>query len=134
MKTKWINFFIDIKRNKFSYLLALPAIAYTFIFGYLTIPYMILAFQRYNFQKGILGSEFVGLKNFEFFFKSNDVFVVIFNTLKLNLLFIAGTTILALIVSILLNELKDTWMKRFIQSNYLLPYFMSWVIVSYMMY
>lgn len=133
MKKGW-QFFADIKHNKYSYILALPAIIYTFIFGYLTIPYMVLAFQKYDFQKGIFGSEFVGFKNFEFFFKSNDASVVIFNTLKLNLLFIVGTTILALVVSVLLNELKDSFVKRFIQSNYLLPYFMSWIIVSYMMY
>jgi len=133
LKKGW-QFFADIKHNKYSYILALPAIIYTFIFGYLTIPYMVLAFQKYDFQKGIFGSEFVGFKNFEFFFKSNDASVVIFNTLKLNLLFIVGTTILALVVSVLLNELKDSFVKRFIQSNYLLPYFMSWIIVSYMMY
>ena len=53
----------DIRKNPFSYLLVLPAVAYTFLFGYCTLPYVIIAFQKFNYKTGIFHSEFVGLKN-----------------------------------------------------------------------
>lgn len=133
MKNKPV-FLADVRTNFFSYLLALPAILFTLIFGYCTIPYMIIAFQKYNFRKGLFGSEFVGFKNFEFFFKSNDIVQVIVNTIKLNFLFIGFTTLLALVISVLLNELSQNWMRKFFQSSFLFPYFMSWVVISYMLY
>lgn len=54
----------DIRKNPFSYLLVLPAVAYTFLFGYCTLPYVIIAFQKFNYKTGIFHSEFVGLKRY----------------------------------------------------------------------
>ncbi|WP_217284232.1 hypothetical protein [Eisenbergiella tayi] len=85
------NIFTDVRRNKVSYLMLIPAAMYTFIFGYCTIPYMIIAFEKFSFKKGIFGSKWVGMKNFEFFFKSQDAGLIIGNTVKLNLLFLLFT-------------------------------------------
>lgn len=134
VKKKKMNFFRDILNNPVSYMLCIPAAIYTFIFGYCTIPYMIIAFQKFNFRKGLFGSEWVGLTNFEFFFKSNDVGVVIGNTLKLNFLFIVFTTVTAVLLSIMLNEIGGKWFKKITQSTFLFPYFISWVIVNYILY
>ena len=71
------NIFTDVRRNKVSYLMLIPAAMYTFIFGYCTIPYMIIAFEKFSFKKGIFGSKWVGMKNFEFFFKSQDAGLII---------------------------------------------------------
>lgn len=131
---KKVSFFKDILNNPTAYLIALPALIYTFIFGYMTYPYIIIAFQEFNFRKGILESKFVGLKNFEFFFKSNDAFRVTFNTIFLNLLFITFSTLTALILALILNELKAKWFLRINQSFMLLPNYLSWVVVSYMLY
>ena len=76
-KRKKVTLFMDIKRNKAAYLMLVPAALYTFVFGYCTIPYMIIAFQKFNIKKGILNSKWVGLKNFEFFFKSQDAALII---------------------------------------------------------
>jgi len=54
----------DIRKNPFSYLLILPATIYVFLFGYCTLPYLVIAFQKFNYKQGIFHSEFVGLKNF----------------------------------------------------------------------
>lgn len=131
-KNDWI--FKDIAKNPTSYLIALPAIIYTFIFGYMTYPYMIIAFQEFNFRKGILNSKFIGLKNFEFFFKSNDAFRVTMNTLFLNGLFIIFSTLVALILALVLNELRVKWFIKINQAFMLLPNYLSWVVVSYMLY
>lgn len=117
-----------------NYLMLLPAVLYTIVFGYLTIPYMFTAFQRFNFRTGLLGSKFVGLSNFEFFFKSQAAMNVIGNTVKLNLLFIVCTLVVSVTVALLLNELKNNRLKKNLQSTYLLPYFLSWIIVNYIVY
>lgn len=127
------SIFRDIIRNPVSYLMLLPAAAYSFAFGYCTIPYMVIAFQKYNYRKGISGSEWVGFKNFEFFFRSNDAARVILNTIKLNLLFITFTMLSAVALAIMVNEIKRKRFKKLVQSCYLLPYFLSWVIVCYIL-
>lgn len=131
MKKKSI--FRDIMKNPVSYLMLLPAVIYSLVFGYCTIPYMVIAFQKYSYKKGITGSDWVGLKNFEFFFKSNDAVRVIANTIKLNLLFITFTTVCAVALAIMVNEVRQKRFKKVVQSCYLLPYFLSWVIVSYIL-
>lgn len=124
----------DILKHRTSYLLALPAMIYTFVFGYMTYPYMIIAFQRFNYQKGIFNSEWIGLKNFEFFFRSNKALEVTFNTIFLNLLFITFSTLTALIIALLFNEIRQKLFIKLSQSVMLFPNFISWIVVSYMLY
>ncbi len=62
------SFFQEIRSNYLAYLLALPAAIYTFIFGYATFPYMLIAFQKFDYRLGIFGSEWVWFDNFKFFF------------------------------------------------------------------
>lgn len=124
----------DIRKNPFSYLLALPALVYALIFGYLTLPYIVIAFKNFNYQKGIWGSEFVGLKNFEFFFRSNRAGLVTYNTVILNVLALVFGTALSVGIALMLNEVR---LKRFLkasQSVLIFPNFLSWVIVSYIVY
>lgn len=132
------GFFRDVARNKFSYLIALPAILYVFIFSYLSYPYMALAFQRYNYKNssifGILfHGDWVGLKNFEFFFNSQNAFRVTFNTLYLNILFIITGTVMSVLLALLLNELRSKWFVKTTQSVMLFPNYISWVMVSYIL-
>ena len=60
VRKKTVNPFKELWRNKFLYVLALPAVVYTFIYGYMTLPYMIIAFQKYKFSDGLF-SEWVGM-------------------------------------------------------------------------
>lgn len=128
------RFVHDIAANPIAYLMGLPAILYALIFGYLTYPYMIIAFQRFSYKTGIFGSEFVGLKNFEFFFKSTQVYTITFNTIKLNLLFIIFTTIVALLLALGFNELRSKTFIRVNQAAIMFPNYLSWVVVSFMIY
>jgi putative aldouronate transport system permease protein len=123
----------DIFHNPFSYLLLLPAALYTFLFGYATLPYMVIAFENYNYQTGLL-SPWVWFKNFQFFFSTSSWWVVTRNTLSLNLLFITTTTALSLLIALLLNEMRTRRYAKIVQTVYLFPSFISWIIVSYMVY
>lgn len=131
---KRYTFLTDIRRNPLSYLMLIPAALYTLVFGYLTIPYMLSAFQNYNYRDGLFGSPYVGLKNFEFFFKSNAAPRVIGNTVFLNIMFITFTLIVSVTVALLLNELHHAKLKKFLQSTYLFPYFLSWIVINYVVY
>ena len=131
---KRYTFLTDIRRNPLSYLMLIPAALYTLVFGYLTIPYMLYAFQNYNYRDGLFGSPYVGLKNFEFFFKSNAAPRVIGNTVFLNIMFITFTLIVSVTVALLLNELHHAKLKKFLQSTYLFPYFLSWIVINYVVY
>lgn len=137
-KKKKGGFFRDVARNKFSYLIALPAIIYVFIFNYLSYPYMALAFQRYDYKNssifGILfHGDWCGFDNFKFFFTSQNAFRVTFNTLFLNTLFILTGTLMSLVLALMLNELRCRWFVKVTQSIMLFPNYISWVMVSYIL-
>lgn len=110
--------------------LALPGMLVLFVFSYLPIPGLILAFKKYNFTQGMLGSPWVGFKNFEFFFTSQDAWRVTRNTIAYNLSFIVLTTVIAVTLAILLKEIDKRWLKLH-QTAMFLPYFLSFVVVSY---
>jgi len=131
---KRYTFFTDIMRNPFSYILVLPAMVYVLAFGYLTLPYMAMAFQNYHFMTGLFHSPFVGLKNFEFFFRSNRASLVTFNTIYLNFLFIVSGTVVSIVLALMLNEIRLKRLLKVTQSMMLFPNFLSWIIVSYIVF
>lgn len=136
--TKKDSFFRDVVKNKFSYLIALPAIIYVFLFNYMAYPYMLIAFQRYDYRNNsvwdiILKGKWVGFKNFKFFFSSQNAFLVTWNTMYLNILFIVTGTVMAVLLAILLNELRCKWFVKVTQSIMLFPSYISWIMVSYIL-
>ncbi|GAA3407427.1 ABC transporter permease [Paenibacillus hodogayensis] len=124
------SFIKELVRNKYLYLLALPAIVFFFVFSYLPMFGIVIAFQDYNPLKGIFGSEFVGLRNFDFFFTSNDWLMVTVNTLYLNALFIGFGLLAQVVFAVMLSEILWRPYKKVTQSIMLLPYFISWPIVA----
>lgn len=127
-----VNPIKELWRNKFLYLLVLPAALYTFIFSYMSLPYIAIAFEKFNYKTGI-ASPFVGLKNFEYFFQSSWAWTITRNTLVINVLFLIVGTICAVALAIVLNEVHAKRFLKTAQSFMLFPYFISWVIVSYML-
>ena len=135
---KKVSFFKDVARNKFSYLIALPAIIYTFIFSYMTYPYLVLAFQRYDYRNTtiwqiLFNGQWVGIDNFKFFFTSQNAFRVTYNTLFLNILFILTGTVMSVLLALFLNELRCRAFVKCTQSIMLFPNYLSWVVVGYML-
>ncbi len=113
--------------------MALPGLIYLFINNYMPLPGLVLAFKKYNAKKGIFGSDFVGFKNFKYLFATKDAFIITRNTICYNLAFIVVNTILAIFVAILLAEMTSK-IKNLYQCLILLPFMISMVIVSYLVY
>lgn len=117
-------------RNIELFTLSLPAVIYIFIMAYIPMFGVVIAFKNYKYDKGILGSDWIGFKNFEFLFKSETAFRITRNTVVYNLGYMVLTTIAALTVAILLNEIAKKWLKIY-QTSLILPFFLSWVVMSY---
>lgn len=122
-----------LKRYLSLYVMALPGLIYLFINNFMPLPGLVLAFKKYNAKKGIFDSPFVGLKNFKYLFVTKDAFIITRNTILYNLAFIVINTILAIAVAILLAEMTSK-MKKVYQCLILLPYMISMVIVSYLVF
>ncbi|WP_240941270.1 ABC transporter permease subunit [Paenibacillus sp. HB172176] len=120
----------ELRKNGMLYLLTLPGIALIFVFSYLPMGGIIVAFENFNAIKGITGSEFVGLKNFEFFIQSNEVLHVIANTLFLNVLFIGFGTAASVSIAIMFSEIGGKKFKRIVQTAVTLPNFLSWTVIA----
>lgn len=114
-------------------MMSLPLLA-VLIFNYIPMFGVVLAFKDYKFNKGILGSKWIGLKNFEFFLKSNDFLVITRNTIFLNLLFIIVGVLAALTLAILLYNVQSRKTTKVLQTMYITPNFVGWVLVSYLVY
>ena len=105
-----------------------------FIFYYVPMGGIIVAFKNYKYNLGIFGSQWVGLSNFKFFVKS-DVFIQLLrNTLFNNFLFIVFGILASLFIAILLFELSSRNATKVFQTVLITPHFMSWVIVAYMVF
>lgn len=128
----WRSTWKSLKRYRALFLMVLPGFIYLFINNYLPMFGIIIAFKNINYRKGILGSDWIGLKNFEYLFKTSDAFTITRNTILYNGLFIILNLALAIAVAILLNEIKNKFLSRFYQSVVLLPYLISMVIVAYL--
>lgn len=121
-------------QNKTLILMCLPAIAFFFVFCYMPMPGMYIAFVKYNYRLGIFGSPFVGLKNFTFLFTSGQLSLLLRNTVLYNLAFIIIGNVLQVFFAILLNEVRCRAFKKTTQSLMFLPYFISDVLVSLLVY
>ncbi|WP_409344836.1 ABC transporter permease [Paenibacillus sp. MBLB4367] len=122
------------KKNIQLLILALPAILLIFVFSYIPMAGVFIAFKNINYEKGLFHSPWVGFDNFKFFFTSNDVWLVVRNTLSYNILFIAVGTLLSIVFAILLNEVLSRRLVKAYQTIFFFPYFFSWIIVAYMTY
>ena len=131
----------SVKRNKELIRLSLPTLIWYILFCYIPLFGVILAFKRYRLIPGrgffyslIMGSDWVGLSNFRFLFLNPQIGRVVRNTLSYNLTFLILGTALPLILSLILAFLHSTKIRSAVEIVMLLPYFLSWVIVSYFVY
>jgi hypothetical protein len=111
------------------YVMLLPAIIYYILICYVPMAGNVLAFKEYSFKKGIWGSDFVGLRYFESFFKSYDALRLIKNTLTVGFIKCIIEFPFAIILALLLNELKNMKFKKASQTITYLPHFLSSVII-----
>ncbi|RKN84947.1 ABC transporter permease [Paenibacillus ginsengarvi] len=116
------------------YLMMLPGLLYLLINNYIPMGGIIIAFKHVNWNKGILASPFAGFSNFEYLFKTKEAWIITRNTIAYNIVFIILGTVLAVAVAILLNEIRSKFWKKLYQTIVLLPYLISMVIVSYLVF
>jgi putative aldouronate transport system permease protein len=120
----------SIARNKVLLLMCLPAIVFFIVFSYGPLPGVWIAFTSFNYRDGIFGSEFVGMRNFEFLIQSGQLWQLTRNTLLYNLAFIILGNILQIALAIMLNEIRSKYFKKISQAIMFLPYFISVVLVG----
>ena len=116
------------------YIMALPGFLYLLINNYLPMFGIVIAFKRLNFRLGILGSPWAGLDNFEYLFTTPDAFRITRNTLCYNFVFIVINLILSVSIAIILSEIRSRRKVKVYQTVILLPYMISMVVVSYLVY
>ena len=118
-------------------IISLPAVIWYVLFSFIPMFGLIIAFKNFkivggkSFLYNLFHSEWVGLKNFEFLIKSNDLFVILRNTILYNLVFIALGLVFSVGLAIMLSQLHSERKSKFYQTLMFFPYFMSWVVVSY---
>ena len=117
-------------KKRFLYLILLLPVVYYLIFYYYPMYGLVIAFEKYSVFRGILGSKWVGLHNFQLIFGSAAFIHALQNTLIISFYKLIFGFPIPIIVSLLLNEVKFSSFKRSIQSIIYFPYFISWVIVS----
>lgn len=111
-------------------LMVIPALLFIFIFSYIPMYGVLMAFQEYNLFKGFFDSPWVGFKHFKMFFDAPEFWTVMRNTLVISSLkFFIGFPA-PIILALMLNEVRKMAFKRIVQTVSYLPHFMSWVIVS----
>lgn len=120
----------SILRSKYLYLILFPIIVYFVVFKYVPMYGIIIAFKDFRFADGILGSQWVGMKHFVRLFSSPDFFTILRNTLLLSLYSIVFSFPVPIILAILLNEVRNIYFKKTLQSILYVPYFISWVVLG----
>ena len=116
------------------YLLMLPGLIYFLVNNYLPLSGIIIAFKNINYSIGWFASPWTGVKNFEFLFTFGSLYTIIRNTVLYNAAFIVLGTVFSVATAIFLNEVRSKTAGRIFQTLILLPYLMSMVVVSYLVY
>ncbi len=116
------------------YLMMLPGLLYLLINNYMPMAGLAIAFKKVNYSVGIFKSPWCGLENFKFLFSTKDAWNITRNTLGYNFAFIIVNTVLGIAIAILISEIRSKVGKTIYQSAVLLPFLMSYVIVSYIVY
>lgn len=119
------------KRNRVLYLMLIPGLILTFIYCYIPMAGIIIAFQNFIPAKGLFGDqEWVGFSNFSYIFQLHEMWRAVRNTLFISIGKIVLSLVVPLIVSLMLNEVRHLVFKRAVQTIIFLPYFISWVLLS----
>lgn len=114
--------------------LCLPMMIYLFIFNYIPMAGAVVGFKRFRYDLGIWRSPWVGFDNFKLFFNTPDAWRITRNTVAYSTVFILLEVILAVVVALLLFEIKSRAALKYYQTTMFIPHFLSWVVVAYIGY
>lgn len=125
---------LELRKNWLLFVMLIPAVAYIIIFAYWPMSGIVLAFKDYKTRLGMYASPWVGMQNFKFLQISGKLGMLTKNTILYNLAFISVGLVLEMGFAIILNELIGRRFKKSLQTIMFLPYFISWVVVSAIMF
>lgn len=124
----------ELVHNRVMFLMLLPTLIFFLVNSYFPMVGIYYAFTQFDFNTSMFNSKFVGLQNFEFLWRSGTLVKLTMNTIGYNIAFIVLGNVLAIVCAILLSELNGKWFKKISQSVMFLPYFVSFVILSVIVY
>ena len=130
MTRRWKKLCLNYRQNRLLYWMLLPAVIYVLVFNYLPMAGLAMAFQDYSLVKGIFGSKWVGLKNFQDFFGGIYFGRTLANTLLLSLLDLLICFPAPIILALMLNEVQSLRYKKTIQTVSYIPHFISMVVAA----
>lgn len=134
MKRKRISFSAMMKRDYQLYIMMLPVVVYLFIFAYIPIYGVQIAFKDYNVGQGILGSPWMGFDNFTRFFRSFQFWNVLKNTLVLSLYGLIAGFPIPILLALMVTQVRREGFKKFVQTVTYAPHFISEVVVVGMLF
>ena len=119
--------------------MTLPGLLLLIAFHYLPIGGILIAFKNYSYSGGSFFRNFavspwIGLDNFAFFLNTPDAYIITRNTILYNLAFIVLGTLISVLLAVAFNELRNRRLAKVYQTTILLPYFLSWIAVSYLFF
>ena len=122
---------VRLKKELPFHLMLLPGVLFTFIFSYIPMAGMVIAFQKFIPAKSLFGDQkWIGFENFTYLFNMPGALAALRNTISIAFWKIILSLVVPIIVAILLNEVRSSKFRRTIQTAIYLPYFLSWVIFS----
>ena len=121
----------SLRQNLPLLLIAAPGIIYLLINNYIPMAGLFVAFKKYNFMKGLFGSDWCGLENFKFLFATKDAWIMTRNTILYNVVFIVVGTVFSFSIAIMLCELGKRIRVKFFQAAFLMPNLLSWVVIGF---
>ncbi|MDF2942269.1 MAG: sugar transporter permease [Herbinix sp.] len=124
-----------MKKSKFLknwplHIMLLPAVILLFVYNYIPLVGNLMAFEKFNPNKGLFGSKWVGLDNFKYVLVMPDTTQVLWNTFYIATMKVIVSIVLPVFVALLLNEVRSVKYKRLMQTIVYFPHFLSWVILS----
>ena len=128
------SFADTVKRRSALYVMLIPGVLYLILFSYLPMFGMILSFKKINFRDGILGSAWCGLDNFRYALSAPSLITALKNTILYNIVFLFIGMALSILLAIMLDLLWGKLSKKVYQTIMIMPHFLSWVIVSYLVF
>jgi putative aldouronate transport system permease protein len=134
VKKKKKGFLYEIKKNWTLFFMLMPGLLVILFNNVLPMFGMVIAFKDINYKLGILRSKWYGFNNFKYLFTSSQAWLITRTTLGYNIVFIIIGATLAVALAIGYNELLNRKAAKFYQTVMFLPYFLSWVVISYLVF
>ncbi len=132
------GFVREMIRNRALYMMLLPGILFLLVFSYLPMAGVLIAFKDFKYFGNVFNSffksEWLGFGNFEYLFSTPNALIITRNTILYNLVFIVAGLAASVFVAVAINEMNNKVVSRFYHTTYFLPYFLSWVVVGYLVY